>query len=133
MMGRARTRCRYVIHQFRTAGLAASTNLHRKKEIAMKHVAIKHTAVFAAIVVSSAANAANYDYIEHYVYIRKPSLTNAQIDAQIQVDTITCDNAVGVQHAMPSARYRGCMLQHGWKYSPLTRTRVQTARALAAP
>jgi hypothetical protein len=99
----------------------------------MKHAAIKHIAVLAAIVVSSAASAVTYDYTEHYVYIRKPSLTNAQIDAQIQVDTITCDNAVGVQHARPSARYRGCMLQHGWKYSSLTRTRVQTARAPADP
>jgi hypothetical protein len=42
----------------------------------MKHVAIKHTAVFAAIVVSSAASAATYDYTEHFVYIRRPSLTN---------------------------------------------------------
>jgi hypothetical protein len=99
----------------------------------MKYFAIKHIAVFAALVVSSTANAATYDYTEHYDYIRKPSLTDAQIDAQIQVDTVTCDNAVGVQHAMPSARYRSCMLQHGWKYSSLTRTRVQTARAPADP
>jgi hypothetical protein len=95
----------------------------------MKHIAIKHIAVFAALVVSSAANAATYDYTSHYDYILKPPLPDAQIDAQIQADTVTCDNAVGVQHAMPSARYRSCMLQHGWKYTSLTRTRVQAAPA----
>jgi hypothetical protein len=99
----------------------------------MKHVAIKHLAVFAALVVSSAANAATYDYTSHYDYILRPPLPNAQIDAQIQADTVTCDTAVGVQRAMPSARYRSCMLQHGWKYTSLTRTKVPTSRAPAAP
>ncbi|SDT37855.1 hypothetical protein [Bradyrhizobium canariense] len=91
----------------------------------MKYVAIKHIALFAAlVVVTSAANAATYDYTAHYDYVRKPSLSNAQIDAQLQVDTATCDSAIGVQSAKPSASYRSCMLQYGWKYSFLTRSKV---------
>lgn len=99
----------------------------------MKHSTIKHIALFAALVVSTAANAATYDYTEHYDYIRKPQLSNAQINSQIHEDTVACDNAVGVQQGKPSADYRSCMLQRGWKYSFLSRTRVQTLRAPADP
>ena len=99
----------------------------------MKRSAIKHIALFAALVVSTAANAANYDYTAHYDYIRQPQLSNAQIDSQIHEDTVVCDNAVGVQRGKPSADYRSCMLQHGWKYSYLSRTRVQMSRAPADP
>ena len=95
----------------------------------MKTVAIKHIAVFAALVLSSAANAATYDYTENYAYIRKLSITSAQRAAQLQEDTVSCNNAVGAQYAMPSASYRSCMLQHGWKFRSLTRTRVQAAPA----
>jgi hypothetical protein len=109
--------------------VAAPTNLHRKKELAMKHVAIKHIAVFAALAVSSAANAATYNYTENYTYIRKPVISNAQKDAQLQEDTVTCNNAVGPHHGMPSASYRSCMQQQGWKSLSLTRTRVQAAPA----
>jgi hypothetical protein len=97
----------------------------------MKYVAIRNIAVFAALVLSSAASAATYDYTSHYDYVRKPSLPDAEIDAQLQADTVTCDNAVGVQRATPSAGYRRCMLQHGWKYSFLTRQAVQVTRAPA--
>jgi hypothetical protein len=95
----------------------------------MKHIAIKSLAVFAALAVSSAANAATYDYTEHYNYVGKPPLADYLIDSQMQADTVTCDNAVGVQRGMPSASYRSCMLQHGWKFASLTRTRIQTAPA----
>jgi hypothetical protein len=99
----------------------------------MKHVAISRIAVCALLVVSSAANAATYGYNAHFDYIRKPALTDAQGDARIQADTVTCDNAVGAQFGMPSASYRSCMLQHGWKFTSLTRTRVRTTRAPADP
>ena len=99
----------------------------------MKHVDIRHVVVFAALVVGSSAHAATYDYTAHYDYIRKPSLTNAQVDARIQVDTATCDSAVGVQRATPSANYRSCMPRHGWKYSFVTRARIQSTRAPADP
>ena len=92
----------------------------------MKHLAIRHAALFAALVVSTAANAATYDYTEHYVYVRKPQLSDAQIDPQMQADTVACDDIVGVQQGKPSASYRSCMLQHGWKYTYLSRTLVQT-------
>jgi hypothetical protein len=99
----------------------------------MKYPAIKPVAVFAALVLSPAANAATYDYTAHYDYVGKPSLTDAEIDTQIQADTVTCDSAVGVQRAMPSVSYRACMLQHGWKYSSLTRQAVRVTRAPADP
>jgi hypothetical protein len=89
----------------------------------MKHIAIKSLAVFAALAVSSAANAGAYGYMSHYDYVGKTRLTNSQQDAQIQTDTASCDGAVGAQPAMPSAPYRSCMLQHGWKYTNLTRTK----------
>jgi hypothetical protein len=95
----------------------------------MKHVVITRIAVFALLVASSAANAATYGYNAHFDYISKPALTDAQSDARIQADTVACDNAVGAQYGMPSANYRGCMLQHGWKFTSLTRTRVKAAPA----
>jgi hypothetical protein len=100
----------------------------------MKHPAIKHTgitcaAMLAALVIGSAANAASYDYTEHYRDIRKPALSEAQFDGQLHADTVACDNTVGVQNAAPSAAYRSCMLQRGWKFTSLTRTRVQPAPA----
>jgi hypothetical protein len=85
----------------------------------MKYIAIRHIAVFAALLLSSAADAATYT--AHYDYVRKPSLPDAAIDAQIQADTANCDNAIGVQRAAPSAGYRSCMLQQGWKYRFVTR------------
>jgi hypothetical protein len=94
----------------------------------MKHDALTRIAVFAALVVSSAANAVTYNYTENYVYVRRPMPTSAQRDAQLQEDTTTCNNAVGEHSGMPSAGYRSCMLQHGWKFSSLTR-----AKAPAAP
>jgi hypothetical protein len=122
-------RYQFVIPPFRTAVVAAPTNLHRQKEVAMKHVVIKRIAVVAALVVSSAANAANYDYTENYVYIRKPMIASAQRAAQLQEHTVTCNNAFGMHYGMPSASYRSCMLQHGWKFSSLTRTRIQAVPA----
>jgi hypothetical protein len=90
----------------------------------MKFSAIKHVALFAALVVSTAANAANYDYTERYDYIRKPQLSNAQIDSQLHEDMVACDNAVGVQQGKPFASYRICMLQRGWRFTHLDRSRV---------
>jgi hypothetical protein len=69
----------------------------------------------------------------HYSYVGNPALPDARFDAQLQADTVTCDDAVGVQRATPSATYRGCMLAHGWKYSYVTRTKVQAAPAQADP
>ena len=100
-----------------------------KEEVGMKYVAIKRIAVFAALVVSSAANATNYNYTENYNYIRKPLIASAQRAAQLQEDTLACDNAVGAQYGMPAASYRSCMLQHGWKFGSLTRTPVPAAPA----
>ena len=66
---------------------------------------------------SSAANAASYDYTAHYTHVGTPALTDAQSDAQLQADTVSCDGTVGVQRAAPSASYRGCMLAHGWNHA----------------
>ena len=69
----------------------------------MKKPAITSVALFAALVVGSAANAASYDYTAHYTHVGKPALADAQIDAQLQADTATCDSVVGVQRVAPSA------------------------------
>jgi hypothetical protein len=99
----------------------------------MKYVALKPAAVFAALVLSSAAHAATYDTTAHYDDIRKPALSDAQSDAQLQADTAACDSAVGGQRAAPSASYRSCMLQHGWRYRFLTRQAVRASRTPADP
>ncbi|SHH49235.1 hypothetical protein SAMN05444169_7733 [Bradyrhizobium erythrophlei] len=48
------------------------------KYVASKHTTVQHIALFAALVVSSAANAATYDYTGNYAYMRKPAMTSAQ-------------------------------------------------------
>jgi hypothetical protein len=103
------------------------------KHVAKKRIAMKLVAMLAALVVSATANAATYDYIAHYSSVHKTSLSSAEVDAQLQADTATCDSAVGVQRTAPSASYRSCMLQHGWKYNFVTRDKVQAARSPADP
>ena len=98
----------------------------------MKRSTITSIVLFAALVVGSAACGASYDYTAHYRYVGKPGLPDAQFDAQLQADTVICDDAVGVQRATPST-YRSCMLAHGWRYSHVTRTKVQAAPAQADP
>ena len=95
----------------------------------MKKPAITPIAPFAALVVSTAADAASYDYTAHYSDVGRPALADAQIDAQLQADTATCDDAVGVQRATPSASYRSCMQARGWKYNFMTRVRAAPAQA----
>jgi hypothetical protein len=51
--------CRFVIRPFRTVDPAVAANLDRGRDVVMKYAAIKHIAVIAALVVSSAANAAS--------------------------------------------------------------------------
>jgi hypothetical protein len=71
-----------------------------------------------------AANAASYHYTDHWDYIRKPALSDAEFDAQLQADASTCDSMVGPASGMPTRAYRSCMLQRGWKFLSVTRTRV---------
>lgn len=93
----------------------------------MTSVAVARIALFAALLTSSAASAATYDYTAHYDYVGKPALADAAIDNQLQVDTANCDSAIGVQRAAPTQAYRACMRQRGWAYRFVTRTRVQAA------
>ena len=86
--------------------------------------ALKSAALCAALVVGSMAHAANYDYTENYNYVGRPALPDAEARAKLQSDTETCDNIIGGQNAGPSAAYRSCMLQRGWKYTSLTRKRA---------
>jgi hypothetical protein len=120
--------CEFVIRRCRTTALGGPTNPHQK-EVAMKKPAITSVALFAALVVGSAANAASYDYTAHYTHVGRPALADAQIDAQLQADTATCDSVVGVQRVAPSASYRSCMQAHGWKYNFVTRVRAAPAPA----
>jgi len=99
----------------------------------MKSAAIKTIAVFAALVLSSAASAATYNFTAHFDYVSRRALPDTAIDSQLQADTVTCDSAVGAQRGAPSASYRSCMLQHGWKYTFLTRQAVQATRQPADP
>lgn len=92
----------------------------------MKHLAIKHVALIAGLLAASSASAANYHYTAHFDYIGKPALAASQVDAQTQIDSAACDAAVVDQYAVPSASYRACMLQRGWKYRLSTRTKVST-------
>jgi hypothetical protein len=81
-------------------------------------------ALLAALLVGGAANAASYNYTDHWDYIRKPALSAAESDTQLQADAGGCNGMVGEQHGMPTPDYRSCMLQHGWKFRSLTRVRV---------
>src|SRR5262249_37417787 len=83
-------------------------------ETVMKPVAIASLALLAGLAIGPAANAATYT--AHYDYVGKPALPDSQIDPQLQADTVTCDGIAGVQRMAPSAAYRSCMRQHGWKY-----------------
>jgi hypothetical protein len=98
-------------------------------EAAMTRMTIARMASIAALLVSTAASAATYDYTAHYDYVGKPALPDAAIDGQLQADTETCDSTVGMQRAVPSSAYRTCMRQHGWAYRFVTRARVQAAPA----
>jgi len=82
-----------------------------------------------SLLAASSASAATYDYTLHFDYIGKPALADSQVDPQLQADTATCDATVGDQYGAPSRSYRACMLQHGWKYTFLTRTKVGAAPA----
>jgi hypothetical protein len=94
------------------------------KHISIKPIAIKHVALFAALVVSTAASAANYNYTENYSYTRKTSRSGADMNRQLQSDTASCDSVLGTQVGMPSANYRSCMLQRGWRFTHLDRSKA---------
>jgi hypothetical protein len=90
----------------------------------MTRVAIGNAALVAALLIGGAANAASYHYTDHWDYIRKPALSDAQFDSQLQADASACDSMVGPASGMPTRAYRGCMLQRGWKFLSVTRQRV---------
>jgi hypothetical protein len=101
------------------------TNLHCKKEVVMKHpvtkqVAFKCAAALALLIAGSAVQATDYNYSETYAPVGKAART----DAQLQSDTVACDGMIGVQSGGPSASYRACMLQHGWRFTHLERSKA---------
>ena len=85
--------------------------------------ALKSAALCAALVVGSMAHAASYSYVENYAYVGKPRPSAAERSSLLPSDMASCDSMIGVQQAAPSAAYRSCMIQRGWKYTGLTRTR----------
>ncbi len=96
----------------------------------MKQFAIRHLALIAGLFAASSASAANYEYTGIFDYVGKPALADRQSDARLQTDTSACDAAVGAfLSTAPSAKYRACMLQHGWKYRYSTREKVRPAPA----
>src|SRR5580693_1581345 len=124
--------CEFVIRCCRTTALRGPTNF-LQKEVAMKrstphvHRAARRTRR------QLGGKRRELRVHPHYSYVGKPALPDARFDAQLQADTVTCDDAVGVQRATPSATYRSRMLVHGWKYSYVTQTKVQAAPARADP
>ncbi len=90
----------------------------------MNNSTIRNVALLAALFIGGAANAATYHYTDHWDYIRKPALSDAEFDAQLQADASTCDGMVGPARGMPTTAYRRCMLSHGWKFLSVTRTKV---------
>ena len=90
----------------------------------MNSIVIRNAALLAAVLIGGAANAASYHYTDHWDYIRKPALSDAEFDAQLQADASACDRMVGPASGMPTRAYRSCMLQHGWKFLSVTRARV---------
>jgi hypothetical protein len=87
------------------------------KHPATKYTALKCAAVLAALMAGTAAQAADYNYSETYAPVGKAART----DAQLQSDTAACDGVIGPQVGGPSASYRACMLQHGWRFTHLER------------
>jgi hypothetical protein len=90
----------------------------------MTRLAIQNAALHAALLIGGAANAATYHYTDHWDYIRKLALSDAEFDSRLQADASACDGMVGPASGMPSRAYRNCMLQHGWKFLSVTRARV---------
>ena len=90
----------------------------------MKHSVVKSIALFTTLLACAAASAATYHYTDHWDYVRKPALGDAEFDAQLQADAATCDSMVGPARGMPTRAYRSCMLQRGWKFLTVTRVSV---------
>ena len=90
----------------------------------MKHVALQSAVLLVTLLLGSAARAATYDHIADYEPVAKENRSNAEWTDILQGVTATCDSTVGVQRSTPSASYRKCMLQHGWRYSHMTRQRA---------
>jgi hypothetical protein len=93
-------------------------------ESAMKLLPPASLALLAGIFAGGAARAATYHYTDHWDYVRKPALSAAEFDDRLQSDAASCDAMVGPAHGAPSAGYRSCMLQRGWKFLSVTRVRV---------
>jgi hypothetical protein len=90
----------------------------------MKPITIIPLALLAAALTCGAAAATTYHYTDHWDYIGRPALDDAEVDARVQADAATCDAAAGAQQGMPTTSYRACMRQHGWKFQSVTRARV---------
>ena len=91
----------------------------------MKHPVTKFTvlrcaAVLAVLIAGTAARATDYTYTEDYSPVGK----GAHGDAQLQSDLGACDSMIGAQVAAPSASYRACMLQRGWRFTHLERQKA---------
>jgi hypothetical protein len=95
-------------------------------ERAMKLFSLASLALLAGLSAGGAAHAASYHYTDHWDYVRKPALSAAEFDGRLQADAASCDAVVGPAHGTPTAGYRSCMLQHGWKFLSVTRVRVST-------
>jgi hypothetical protein len=90
------------------------------KHPVIKQVTVKCALVLAALLVGNAAQATDYTYSETYSAVGKTARSNAEL----QSDTAICDSMIGAQVAGPSASYRACMLQRGWRFTHLERSKA---------
>jgi hypothetical protein len=90
----------------------------------MKPFATASLALLVAVLAGGAAQAAAYHYTDHWDYVGRPALADAEFDARLQADAASCDSMIGAQHGAPTPGYRSCMRQHGWKFLSVTRERM---------
>jgi hypothetical protein len=90
----------------------------------MKPFTIASLALLAGALAGGSAQAASYHYTDHWDNVAKPALSSAEFDSRLQADAAICDSMVGPAHGAPTASYRACMRQRGWKFLSVTRVRV---------
>jgi hypothetical protein len=80
---------------------------------------MKRVLFFATLLLTSAAHAQPYKLV--WDDVRKPWRPDALMDNMVQADAAACDQEVGAQKALPSARYKACMRRHDWKLNHVER------------
>jgi hypothetical protein len=86
----------------------------------MEDKTMRRILVIAALLASTTVHAQTYTDVWNDVRHRSDS----EMDYALNVDSTGCDQQVGLQTGLPSAKYRKCMGAHGWSYSHLIKNRA---------